>query len=238
MHTESFDYRDGGDVCEGYLAYDDRGGAPKPCVLVIHQWAGLGGQERQTADKLAEAGYVGFAIDVFGKGVRGQPGGDNSALIAPWQADRAKLRQRLLAAVDAAANHPGVDPKRIAAIGYCFGGLCALDLARSADPRVKGVISIHGLFAPPNLGPQPDITASVLVLHGYEDPMAPPPALLGLADELTKAKADWEIDVYGHAMHAFTAVHANAPDRGLAYNTKAARRSERALHGFLKELFG
>jgi dienelactone hydrolase len=238
MKTETFDCQDGPDTCEGYLAYDPAAQGRRPCVLVIHQWAGVSEHEEETARKLAEAGYIGFAIDVFGKGKRGTRGGDNSALVAPWRADRAKLRDRLLAAVTAAAEHPLADPERIAAMGFCFGGQCALDLARSADARVKGAVSLHGSYAPPNLGPQPQITASVLVLHGFEDPAGPPDALLGLAKELTEAKADWEIDVYGHAMHAFTEPLANAPERGLMYNEKAARRSERAVFAFLAELFG
>jgi dienelactone hydrolase len=130
-----------------------------------------------------------------------------------------------------------VDPQRIAAMGYCFGGLCVLDLARSATPHVKGVVSIHGLFAKPELGEQPPISAKVLVLHGWDDPMAPPAHVLALAQELTAARADWQLHAHGHAMHAFTHAQAAAPERGLQYHADAARRSWLATRNFLEEVF-
>jgi dienelactone hydrolase len=154
----------------------------------------------------------------------------------PWMADRAALRQRLLAAVDAAAAHPMVDAERLAMMGYCFGGLCALDVARSADPRVRAAISFHGVYAPPNIGPQAPITASVLVLHGWEDPLTPPDATVALARELTAAGADWQIHAYGHTYHAFTARAAANKAGGVHYDEKADRRSWQALMNFLGEI--
>jgi dienelactone hydrolase len=235
LRTEHFDYADGDAACEGYLAYPlDEG--RRPCVLVAHQWAGLSDHERGAAEHFAEASYVGFAIDVYGKGNRGQPMADNSHLMGPWLADRAALRRRLLAAVAAAKAHPRVDPTRIAIIGYCFGGLCALDAARSGSADVKGAVSIHGIFPPPDIGPQADITAKVLVLHGWDDPMAPPESVLGLAREMSAAKADWQLHAYGNTLHAFTAPGANAPERGLQYNADADRRSRAAMLAFLAEV--
>jgi dienelactone hydrolase len=125
----------------------------------------------------------------------------------------------------------------LAVIGYCFGGLCALDLARSGDDRVKAAVSVHGVFAPPGLGPQGPISASVLVQHGYADPMAPPKDLLQLAEELTAAGADWQVHAYGHALHAFTAEGVHHPELGLAFNEKAARRSHESRTAFLRETF-
>ena len=236
MRTETFEYKDGGTVCEGFVAHE--AGQKRPCVLVSHAWAGIFDHERTHAEELARLGYVGLALDVYGKGVRGNPEGDNSALMGPWLNDRAKLKQRLMAAVAAAKAHPSVDPNRIAMIGYCFGGLCALDVARSGTSEVRGVVSLHGIFMPPNLGAQAPIKAKVLVLHGWDDPMATPDAVLGLAKEMTAAKADWQIHAYGHTMHAFTHEGANAPERGIAYNKAAARRSWMATTDFLKEVFG
>lgn len=232
-----FEYHDGSTTCEGYLAIPEGASEPRPCVLVAHQWAGLSEHEEATARDLADQGYVALALDVYGKGVRGGPTSDNAALMNPWISDRAKLRTRLLAAVSAAETHKAVNAAKIAVIGYCFGGLCALDLARSGDARIKGAVSIHGVFAPPGQTPEPKITASILVLHGYADPMAKPADMLGLADELTRLGADWQIHAYGHAMHAFTAEGVNMPDMGLAYDAKAARRSREARNAFLKELF-
>lgn len=236
MQKGTFDYKDGATVCEGYVATDGKPGR-KPCVLIVHQWAGLYDQERAKAEEFAAAGYVGFAVDVYGKGVRGKPQEDNSALMGPFLNDRGKLRARLLAAVEAAKARPDVDPNRIAVIGYCFGGLCALDVARSGTKDVKGVVSLHGLFTPPGLGAQGKISAKVLVLHGWEDPMAKPDSVLGLAKEMTEAGADWQVHAYGHTLHAFTAHEANAPAMGVKYDANADRRSKIATDNFLKEVF-
>ncbi len=235
MPSRFHEHAHGGVTCELYVSLPD-GGGKRPAVLVAHNWAGQGPPERETADRLAALGYVGIAVDVYGKGVRGGLEDDNSALMAPYMMDRALLRDRLLAVVDAAAALPEVDAGRIAFAGYCFGGLCALDLARSGTDRVKGVVSIHGIFAPPNIGPQGKINASVLILHGWEDPMATPADVLAVSKELTDAGADWQLHAYGHALHAFTAVGFDMPERGLKYDKKAANRSWRAMLNFLEEV--
>jgi dienelactone hydrolase len=237
MDGHNIDYADGDTVCEAYVALpDDTPHAP--AVLIVHQWAGQGPQERETADRMAALGYVGIAIDVYGKGVRGDPAGDNSALLGPWFGDRAGLLRRLTTAVDFAKGHDGVDASKIGMVGYCFGGLCVLDVARGQVPDVLGVVSLHGVFAAPQLGDQGPISAKVLVCHGYDDPMADPQAMLGLADELTKAKADWQIHAYGHTTHAFTRKSANEPAKGMNYSPEADRRSWRALVDFFDEVFG
>ncbi len=231
------DYQDGDMACEAYVA-GAVSGARRPAVLVAHQWAGQTDHERATADRLAALGYVGIAIDVYGKGVRGDPGADNSALMAPWGGNRAALRQRLLAAVDFALGHEAVDHARIAIMGYCFGGLCALDVARTGTADVKGAVSIHGVFAAPGIGEQAPIATKVLICHGWDDPMAKPADVEAVAKELTDAGADWQLHAYGHAMHAFTAVGANMPERGLKYDANADRRSWAATVAFLEEVIG
>lgn len=235
MPTAYLDYAAGDTTCEAYVAHA-RAGERRPAVLIAHQWAGQSEHERAVAETLAGLGYVGVAIDVYGKGRRGVLGGDNSALMNPLLDDRASLRTRLLAAVDAARAHEAVDPERIAVIGYCFGGLCAIDVARANAPGVRGVVSLHGIFAPPDLGAQPEIKPSVLVLHGWDDPLAPPKDVLALAQELTAAKADWQLHAYGHAMHSFTNPNANFPERGIAYDEKAAHRSWKSVETFLAEV--
>lgn len=236
MHTEYIGYTDGPLACEAYAAYDASSRSKRPCVIVSHAWGGQLDFEREKAQRLAEMGYLGFAIDLYGKGVRGAPAGDNSKLMQPFMEDRAMLRRRLGAALAAAKRHPMADPGRIGAIGYCFGGLCVLDLARSVPPGVKGVVSFHGLFHPPNLGPQAPITARVLMLHGYADPLAPPGDVLAVARELTEARADWQLHAYGHAMHAFTHPPANNPAGGVMYDAAADRRSWAAMSYFLQEV--
>ena len=223
---------------EGFWAYDATKASPatpRPCVLVGHAWAGQLKSEHDHARRMAEWGYVGFAWDVYGKGVRGDASGDNTPLIAPLLADRALLRSRLLAAIEAAKANPLVDASRVAVIGFCFGGLCALDVARAVVPEVKGVVSFHGLFMPPELGPQSPITSKVLVLHGFDDPLAPPEAMVALQHELTEAQADWQLHAYGNTAHAFTAEAANKPEQGLAYQPDSARRAWATTQAFLED---
>lgn len=236
--TEFIDYPAGDLVCEGYLAHDGATARPRPCVVVVHAWDGLNGSIRARTDDFARQGRVAFAVDLYGKGVRGDELGDNSALMNPLLADRALLRDRLAAGIAAARRHPLVDPERVVVIGWCFGGLCALDAARSAVAGVRGVVSIHGVLKPTGLAGQPPIAARVLVLHGWEDPVAPPDDVLALARELTAAGADWQLHAYGHAMHAFTFPRAQMPERGVQYEPNAARRAERAVDAFLAEVLG
>ena len=229
-----FSYFDGTDELEAYLALP-QGTAPFPCVLIAPNWVGQTTTDNKVADRLAALGYAAMAIDIYGKGRRGDPAGDNSHLMGPWMQDRAALRQRLLAAVDAAAALGQVDAGRMAIIGYCFGGLCALDAARSGDARIKAAVSFHGIYAVPGLGEQPPITAKVLVLHGWEDPYTPPQDHHTLAAELTAAAADWQIHAYGHAYHSFTNEGANAPGTAM-YNSDADRRSWTAMTGLLAQV--
>src|SRR5690606_27790519 len=164
--------------------------------------------------------------------------GDNSALMSPLLANRALLKKRLLAALEAAKVHEAVDASRIGAMGYCFGGLCVLDMARAAAPGVKGVVSFHGIFMPPDLGPQGKISAKVLILHGWDDPMAPPDAVVGVAQDVTGAGADWRLRAYGHARHDFPPVGADAPERGIRDDANADRRSWTGMRNFFEEVLG
>jgi dienelactone hydrolase len=235
LKTEYVDYKDGAVTCEAYVAYDDAKKNKRPGVLVSHAWGGQGKLERAKAEKLAELGYVGFAADLYGKGKRGGSMEENAKLMQPFIDDRALLRKRITAALDALKKHALVDAGRVGAIGFCFGGLCVLDLARSVPAGLKGVVSFHGLFHAPKLGTQAAITAKVLMLHGYDDPMAKPESVLAIASELTQAKADWQLHAYGRTSHAFTNPEANSPDHGLLYNAVADRRSWVAMKNFLEE---
>ena len=236
MQTEFLDYSDGDETFEAFVACGESSEVKRPCVIVCHAWAGQTDLERQRAMVLAELGYVGFALDVYGKGLRGDPLGENSHLMQPLLDDRALLLRRLQAAVKAASLHRWVDRNRIAAIGYCFGGLCVLDIARSGDSVVKAVACFHGIFHPPGLQEQGLITSKVLILHVYDDPLATPAQMVSVADELTRAKADWQIHAYGNTVHAFTNKGANMPDRGVVYNEASDRRSWSAAKAFLSEV--
>ena len=238
MHSEYLDYYDDSTCCEAYVAYDKGSDKKRPCVLISHAWAGQTDFERSKADELAKMGYVGFALDNYSKGKRGNSMDENAKLMQPFMDDRAMLLKRLLAGVSAAEKHAAVDSSRIVAIGYCFGGLCVLDMARSADKRVKGVVSFHGLFSPPGTGKQEKISSKVLALHGYADPMAQPDTVLALGREMTDAAADWQLHAYGGVVHAFTNPEADMPEHGIKYDANADRRSWQAMKNFLQEVFG
>ncbi|MBI5171939.1 MAG: dienelactone hydrolase family protein [Candidatus Obscuribacter sp.] len=235
MHTQYQDYKDGDLTCEAYIAIDENKKDKRPAVLVSHAWGGQSDFERGKAEKLAKLGYVGIAIDLYGKGNRGTSMEENAKLMQPFMDDRAMLRKRILAALSFAKSLPQVDADKIGAIGFCFGGLCVLDLARSAAAGVQGVVSFHGLFHAPNIGEQKPITAKALILHGYDDPMATPEQMVALAAEMTKASADWQIHAYGNTVHAFTNPEANMPENGIVYCEKADKRSWQAMVNFLAE---
>lgn len=222
-------------VCEAFVAAPDND--KRPAVLIAHTWAGQIDFERQIARDIAELGYVGIAIDVYGKGVRGEPAGDNSHLMGPFLEDRALLKSRLLAALELAKTLENVDNSKIAIIGFCFGGLCALDLARTGTDAIKTAVSFHGLFMPPNIGEQTKIKAKVLILHGYDDPLAAPDAMVGVADEMTKAGADWQVLAFGNTSHAFTNPLANKPEAGMVYSESTANRAFAAMQTHLAEAF-
>ncbi|KQN69214.1 dienelactone hydrolase family protein [Sphingomonas sp. Leaf62] len=236
MTVQQFDYRDGDTVLQAGVVFP-AGDGPAPAVLIAHQWAGRGEDEHRTAERLAALGYVGIAIDMFGKDVKGDPAGDNSHLIGPFLSDRAALLQRMRAAATFAASLDRVDATKIAAIGYCFGGLCTLDLARGGADGVLGVVSLHGMLDGNDLGGDGPIAAKVLVEHGWQDPMAAPNKVLAFAEEMGARDADWQLHAHGRAMHAFTNPHAAAPEKGMAYDADADRRSWASVVAFLGELF-
>lgn len=230
------DYWDGNTRMLGYLACASGATTPRPAVLIAHTWAGRGDLECTKARQLAELGYVGFAIDVYGDGMRGAGPDENARLLAPLMQDRALLQRRMNAAVQAVCAQPEADNRSIAAIGFCFGGLCVLDLARTGAD-IAGAVSFHGLFTPPGNTEGNIIKAKVLCLHGNDDPMVPPDAVAALGRELTAAGADWQIHVYGGAMHGFSNPAANRPEVGTQYNATADRRAWQSLLNFLAEIF-
>ena len=234
LKTTAIDYHHGDVALQGYFAVDDDSSTPKPLVLIGHQWAGHDEFVQQHADRMAQQGYAAFAWDVYGKGVLGSSPEENEKLMTPFVQDRQLLQDRLMAALDTAKELPGVDTTRIAAFGFCFGGLCALDLARAGLP-LQGVASFHALLMPNGLE-QKEIRARTLLMHGAEDPLAPDDAFLDWKKEFTAAGADWEARVYGHAKHAFAVPGAKNDDIGLEHQATAEQRSTAALDAFLAEV--
>ncbi len=235
IDTRPLSYTIDGNEYEAVVA--SSGGGPKPGVLVCHAWAGRSGFEAGKAKALAGLGYTGIAIDLYGKGVLGSSTEENQKLMTPFVEDRAMLQSRLLNIIGIVKEQKEVDAAKIGIIGFCFGGLCALDIARTGAD-IAGVVSFHGLFgAPGNTGGR-KINAKVLALHGWDDPMAPPKDVEALGKELTEAGADWQIHAYGGTMHAFTNPDANDPGFGTVYNEAADKRSWAAMESFLSEIFG
>ncbi len=236
VETREVEYSHRDSVFEGVLAVDNASQTKRPVVLVSHAWGGRDDFAIQKARELAKLGYAAFALDLYGKGVLGGSKEENQQLMTPLLEDRTMLQARMQAAVDTAIAQPEADPSRVAAIGYCFGGLCVLDLARTGA-SINAVVSFHGLFSAPGNTVGRKIKARVLVLHGYADPMAQPDTMVALADELTEAQADWQIHAYGNTMHAFTNPAAADPEFGTVYDAVADKRSWRSMSDFLADSF-
>jgi dienelactone hydrolase len=210
---------------------------PRPGVIIFPTVVGVSDLEIGFAQQLVHLGYTGFVADLYGKEYRGAERPVAAEQMKRVRADRAALRRRLLAVLESARSQHAVDGQRIAAIGYCFGGLCALDLARSGAD-VAGVASFHGLFDPTGLPPQP-IKAKVVAFHGWDDPMVPPDMVVALGSELTEAGADWQIHAYGNVRHGFTNPGVDKlGNPAVKYDALAAERLWTSLINFLEELFG
>ena len=236
MKEKFVEFQHEGDTLEAYLAVDSNQSKKLPAVMISHTWRGRSDFECDKARALAALGYVGFAIDLYGKGVIGQSPEDSAALMQPFLDDRAKLQNRMIAALEVLKAQEEVDTGNIAAMGYCFGGLCVLDLARTGT-QLEGVVSFHGLLQAPGNTDGNKINSKVLILHGNDDPMAPTDHVVSIQQELTAAGADWQLHNYGNTMHAFTNPQANDPGFGTVYNEAADKRSWRTLMQFLDEIF-
>jgi len=231
------EYKQAGTLLEGLSVYDDSIQGKRPAVLVVHQWKGLGDYEKKRAEMLARLGYNVFAADIYGQGVRPQTPSEAGAQAGKYRNDRALLRARVRAGLDVLARHELTDPKRIAAIGYCFGGTTVLELARSGAD-LAGIVSFHGGLSSSTPGDARNIKAKVLALHGADDPNVPPKEVAAFEEEMRQAGVDWQLVAYGGAVHAFTDWDAgNDNSKGVAYNERADRRSWEAMKQFFAELF-
>lgn len=215
---------------------DDEAESP-PTVLVFHGMEGRSDAQLQFAARLVEQGYQAVAVDLFGEDVSRGGIEATGAAMASFVEDRVALADRLAAVLETLTAAPQVDPQRMAAIGFCFGGLCVLDLARYGHPLV-GVASFHGLLKPPpDAEERRDITAKVIVFHGWDDPFAPPEDVVALGAEFSDKGVDWQLHAYGNTMHAFMAPFANDPSRGVLFSESASARAWTSASHFLAECF-
>lgn len=233
IETADIAYRDGEARLTGFLAVDSSRSGRRPGVLVIHGGAGLDDHARGRARRFAEEGFVGFACDMYGDGVIGNRERTMSA-IQRLRTDREALMRRVQPALDVLRSHDQVDG-RIAAVGYCFGGMVVLELAR-AGARIDGAVSVHGNLTTAVSAP-PSIHAKILVCHGALDPHAPMTQVLTFAEEMKQAAADYHLIVYGSAMHGFTHEHATVQQNGVLYDAQSDARSSAAIRSFFSELF-
>jgi dienelactone hydrolase len=233
--TETVEYKAGDTVCQGVLAYDDALKGRRPGVLLAHDWMGVSDHQKDQVQRLAALGYVALAADVYGKGVRPSNAQEAGTTAATLYKDRGLMRARMRAGLDWLAARPQVDAARLAVTGYCFGGACALELARSGAP-LKAVVTFHGTLATPTPDDAKNILAKVLVLHGADDPYVKQSDVQAFMDEMRAAGVDWQVVQYSGAVHSFTDPRAGTDNsKGAAYNATADARSWRAMRDFLEE---
>ena len=237
IETRSVEYRQGNTRLVGYLAFPKDVTGPLPGILVVHEWMGLNDYAKHRADQLAELGYIAFAADIYGDGKIAANREEAGKLAGSYKNDRPLLRARVAAGLATLKAQPGVTGDKIAAIGYCFGGTAVLELARSGAD-IAGVVSFHGGLDTPTSQDAKNIRAKVLALHGADDPYVPADQVAAFENEMRQAGVDWQLIVYGGAVHGFTNP-ANGTDnsKGAAYNALADARSWVAMQQFFNELF-
>jgi len=235
--TQAVTYEHAGLQLVGYLAYDDAATGRRPGVLVVHEWWGLNEFAKRRARDLAGLGYVALAVDMYGGGKTTTQQQEASKLSGELYEDLDKLRGRAKAGFELLAAHKRVDPKRIAAIGYCFGGMIVCQMAYSGL-ELAGVVSFHGSLRPPQEGDAGKIKARLLICHGADDPLIPAEHIEAFQAGLRKAGADWQMVSYGGAVHSFTNPEAGAANiPGVRYDERADRRSWQHMQLFLAEVF-
>jgi dienelactone hydrolase len=235
--AKDVDYSHGDVALRGCIAYDAAVSAKRPGVLIVHAWRGLGDFAREKAKELAKLGYVAFALDMYGKGVYAKDDREAAGLAGRFYQDRALMRARARAGLEALKRDVRVDATRLGAIGFCFGGTVVLELARDGED-LDGVVSFHGGLTFPDAPRPAGVKARVLVCHGADDPMVPPEDVLSFWKAMREARARYEILVLSGAVHAFTDPEAGSdPARGVAYHEEAARMSWHAMDGLFREVF-
>ncbi|MBZ0137899.1 MAG: dienelactone hydrolase family protein [Planctomycetes bacterium] len=235
IQTKTVNYKDGEAECDGFVAWDANFEGERPVVLIVHDWMGRGKFDEQRAREIASMGYLAFSIDVYGKGVRPANREEAAKAAGAWRGgDKEAFRKRLKAGMDAALTSEMADAGNVVAIGYCFGGSAVMQLARSGA-KLKGVVPFHGGYSTEPEGDAGNIKCKVLILHGADDNFD---GLVGIHKELKAAGVEYEIDAYGHAVHAFTNPAAgNNPASGVAYDAVADTRSWERMKDFLWEVF-
>jgi dienelactone hydrolase len=238
MKTGIVKYAHEGVDLEGYVAYDEQKTGPRPAILIAHEWFGIGDHERESAERLAHAGYLAFAADLYGVRNRPQTTEEAARMATEYRSgDRHLLRERVSTALREMKNHPQARKEATGAIGFCFGGTAVLELARSGA-STRGVVSFHGGLAPSEASRAPKIQAAVLALHGADDPFVPPADVTAFQEEMRSRSVDWQLVFYGATVHSFTNPKAGHDvSQGFAYEPRSAERAWQAALAFFRERF-
>ncbi|MEC7839542.1 MAG: dienelactone hydrolase family protein [Chlamydiota bacterium] len=241
MERKQLDYKCGNTVCKGYLVHNEIVKEPRPGIMIFHAWKGQDDFAREKAEEFAKLGYVAMAVDLYGDGKTAETDEEALALMMPLFKDRALLRERVCAAHEAFREHNLVSKKSIGVIGYCFGGLAAIELLRSGA-KVNGVVSVHGVLGD-KMGEEVATRApstekmkgAVLMLHGKDDPLVSDDDIKNIQKEFTDAHIDWQMHIYGNTVHAFTNPKVKDASSGLAYNEVASKRAWNTTKSFFNE---
>ncbi len=243
MRNEKVIYEIDGLPFEGYWSFP-KNQEKRPAVIVAHAWMGQDDFARQKADEIASLGYVGFAVDLYGKGKIAKNPSEAQELMIPLFFDRVLLQRRICSALRLVQQHPLVDSYKVGAIGFCFGGLSVIELLRSGID-VKAVVAFHAVLGNALRGKVAKtvpiaqaIEGSLLVLHGHDDPLVSEQDIQHFQTEFTKAKVDWQMNIYSHTTHAFTNPAAHDQEHGLYFQPKSAARAWSAMVQFFDEMFG
>jgi dienelactone hydrolase len=234
MQTRAINYRDGTSGLSGLLVRDDQFDGIRPGIVVFPDARGVGDHAIDVARRLAAMGLVVLVADLYGSGACARDMAHAMELMTDLRSDVTRWRGRAQAAIDALSGEEHVDGTRLAAIGYCFGGTTALELARSGA-SVAGIVSFHGGLSSPRPDDARHIRGKVLVCHGALDPLVPLTQVTAFEAQMSKTDVDWQVCVYGGAMHAFTNPAANVD--GMAFHAAADRRSWTAMLALFDEIF-
>lgn len=236
MKAHAVDYKEADVSCEGFAVYEESG-PKRPGILVFPEWVGVGEYTHKRAQMLGELGYNAFVVDVYGKGIRPNTPETCGAEMMKYAGNRPLLRARARCGLGELRKLPNTDLSKTAAIGYCFGGMAVLEMARDGA-ELKGVVSFHGVLETPMPLTRGKFSGKILVLHGVDDPVVPDEQVLAFWKEMREAKANWEFVAYGDALHTFT--NWLMPEEGpppALYNRQADKRSWIAMQDFFNEIF-
>jgi dienelactone hydrolase len=237
MNIQDIEYHADGQRLVGQLAVDDRKAGKRPGIIVAHEGNGLSDHAKNVARRLAEAGYIAFALDYYGDGKPLADIAQAMPKIGAWMADPTGIRARAHAALDVLTAQPETDTTRLAGIGYCFGGTTVLEMARAGEP-LKAVVGFHSGLGTGRPAQQGAVKAKVLVQIGADDPLVAPPTRDAFEKEMTGAGADWRMTLFGGVVHSFTNPAADALGRpDLKYDALADARSWRAMLDLFDEVF-